>query len=421
MFAHGFGVADPATGAPLTPESVFYVGSVAKQFTAACIALLSLDGALDLDAPTASILPQMRELAPISVRQLVHHMSGIRDYFDLFALHGWRLGDPLDNQMIVDLLARQRGLNFAPGSAYLYSNSNYILLAEIVRIVSGRSLRAFAHERLFAPLAMTRTRFSDDHREIDRDLAAGRVRGFVRNSPGAMEMRAEAFDMHGDGGMYSTVGDLLKWDENFYSGRVGGPALTALLLTQGVLVSGETLPYAFGLGRFIYRGARADSHSGAMNGFRAELMRFPEHHVSVAILANDAGVNPTALARAVADILIGDAFPAGAVIEAPLAGAVSEDAPVATAAAGRAEPAADGIYDSAELGVSYRLTTEAGAATLTGPVTTRFACVGADLYVGPFGTMSLERDDRGRVGGFTIATTRSLAVRFERRGPAETP
>jgi CubicO group peptidase (beta-lactamase class C family) len=454
VYARAAGLADCARAAPLAVGSVFYVGSLAKQFTAACIALLALEGALSLDDPLTTYLPELAGLGPIRLRHLVHHTSGVRDYFDLMTLRGWRRSDYLNNQMIVDLLARQRSANFAPGARRLYSNSNYILLAEIVRAVAGRSLREFAQARLFAPLAMNQTRYADDVREP----IPGRVTGYARGAGGAYEPLHERFEMHGDGGLYSTVEDLLRWDANFYSGAIGGRAFLDTMLTRGVLGDGETIPYAFGLGRFVYRGLSADSHSGAMNGFRAELMRFPEAHLSVAVLANDADVDPTAMAHAIADLLLEARFPEPRPPELepselrpseyrpseyrpsrlrPSESGPSESRPrepgppgpgrpqAASIGAGAAGPARvggdaspprpyDGLYECAELGVRYRVETTAEALTLHGPMDATFASAREDVFEGAFGALTFARASGGAVAGFALSTARALDIRFSR-------
>jgi CubicO group peptidase (beta-lactamase class C family) len=296
-YAKGYGMANLELGVPLGAASVFYIASTSKQFTAAAIALLALDGALDLDADIHTYLPEMGDLgAPVTVRQLVHHTSGLRDYFGLMSLNGWT-GEYFNNERVYELLTRQRALNFPPGTRYLYSNSNYVLMAEIVRRVSGQTLRAFAEARIFGPLGMRHTLVDDDFHQIvpNRVMSYNREDGQYRREP-------KAFDGFGDGNVLTTVADLQRWDENFWHPEVGGQALLDLMLTRGVLASGDTINYAFGVGHGTYRGLPTVDHGGAFLGFRTQLLRFPTEHFSVAVLCNAGNANPTALARRVADV-----------------------------------------------------------------------------------------------------------------------
>lgn len=306
VYAKGYGMANLEVGVPLGPESVFYIASTSKQFTAASIALLALDGALDLDADIHTYLPEMGDLgATVTVRQLVHHTSGIRDYFGLMSLNGWT-GEYFNNERVYELLTRQRALNFPPGTRYLYSNSNYVLMAEIVRRISGQTLRIFAEERIFGPLGMRHTLIDDDFHQIvpNRVMSYNRQEGRYRREP-------KAFDGFGDGNVLTTVGDLQRWDENFRHPVVGGQALLDLILTRGVLADGDTIDYAFGLEHGTHRGLPTVAHGGSFLGFRTQLLRFPSEHFSVAVLCNAGNANPTTLARRVADVwLAGQLAPA---------------------------------------------------------------------------------------------------------------
>jgi len=301
VYAKGFGMADLEHNEPLSPDSVFYIASTSKQFTAATVALLVLDGKISLDADIQVYLPEFRNLeSKVTVTQLVHHTSGIRDYFSLLALTGWRDTDYFDNDMVVKLLARQRGLNFPPGTEFLYSNSNYVLLAEIVKRATGRSLRVVAEERIFGPLGMTQTHFDDDYRQIVKH----RVVSYLPKPGGGYYQQLKEFDGYGDGNLLTTVRDLARWEENFYTGTVGGKAFIDLMLTKGVLTNGKDTTYAFGLFCDTYRGLPTVRHGGGFKGFRTELLRFPLQHFSVAVLSNLAVVNPSDLANKVADLYL---------------------------------------------------------------------------------------------------------------------
>lgn len=300
-YAKGYGMADLEHNAHLTPDSVFYIASTSKQFTAASIALLSLDGRLSLSDDIHKYFPEFHDYGEsVTVDELVHHTSGIRDYLELLDLTGWRGSDYLDNARVLRLLARQRALNFKPGSRFLYSNSNYVLLAEIVKRVSGKSLPEFAAEHLFQPLGMTETRIESDAHEI----VPNRVESYAPKKGSGYSHFLKTIESYGDGNVLTTVGDLARWDANFYTGKVGGAPFLKLILTPGVLADGKPTDYAFGLVHGIYHGLSIVSHEGTYMGFRTELLRFPDQGLSVAVLCNLASMNPGALARRVADIYL---------------------------------------------------------------------------------------------------------------------
>lgn len=303
-YRRGYGAANLEYGLPITADSVFRIGSTSKQFTAAAILLLAQSGELDLDAPLRRLFPEFPEWAEgITVRQLVHHTSGIRDYLQLAYLAG--KADDADyytDAWVLELLARQGETNFPPGSEHLYSNSGYLLLAHAVQRVTGKSLREFAAERLFAPLGMQISHFHDDH----TDIVPGRASGYAPEDDG-FRLSMTTLDMVGDGGVFTTVNELLAWDRNFYDNRLGGgQAFVTAMQTPGQLADGTPLTYAFGLDVEDYRGLRMIGHGGAFVGYRADMIRFPEPRLSVIVLCNRADAAPGRLARQVADRLLAD-------------------------------------------------------------------------------------------------------------------
>jgi len=198
---------------PLTPDSKFYIASVAKQFTAACIALLSIEGKLNLEDDIRIYFPELPDYGKkITVENLVHHTSGLRDYLQLMYLSGKSFEDYFNNEDGIRLITRQKALNFDPNEAYLYSNSGYIMLAEIVHKVSGMTIREYADKKIFQLLKMTNTFFNDDHAQV----TGNRVVSYQRRSENEYQRFVQNFDGHGDGGMISTVRDLFLWDQNFY-------------------------------------------------------------------------------------------------------------------------------------------------------------------------------------------------------------
>jgi len=293
-YRRGYGMANLEYDLPLGPQSVFRIGSTSKQFTAAAVALLAEDGKLSLDGPVRRHFPEFPAWADgMTVRQLIHHTSGIRDYLVLAFLAG--KADDADyytDAWVLDLLARQRETNFPPGEQHLYSNSGYLLLAHIVQRVSGQSLREYAAEHLFGPLGMHSTHFHDDHRHV----LPRRATGYAPADDGGYRISTTTLDMVGDGGVFTTIDDLLAWDRNFYDNRLGqgGPDLITTLTTPGRLNNGESLDYAFGLAVEDFEGLTLVSHGGAFVGYRADMLRFPQRRLSVAVLCATAPMRPPA-------------------------------------------------------------------------------------------------------------------------------
>jgi len=302
VHARGYGMADLERDVKLSPASVFDIGSTSKQFTAASILLLARQGKLSLDDDVRKYLPEMRRYeAPVTIRHLLHHTSGIRDYLTLMTLADLSPVNDYTDQQVIDLIARQEALNFKPGDEHLYSNSGYLLLGIIVERASGKSLRAFADEHIFRPLGMKNTHFHDDTTEIVKNRALGYSPG-----PSGLHIDMSIFHVVGDGALMTTVEDLALWDANFYDSKLGGgPDFVKAMLTTAKLNSGEPLEYASGLLVGNYRGLPMVSHGGAWAGYRADMIRFPEQRLSVICLSNFGGANPTQMAQRVAEIYLG--------------------------------------------------------------------------------------------------------------------
>lgn len=307
IYARGYGMANLEHNIPITSKSVFRIGSTSKQFTAMCLVLLEDEGKLSLDDSLSKFFPQMPDYAEnVTIRHLIHHTSGIRDYLTLAEIAGMRDDDYFSDAEVVDLLARQKELNFRPGEEHLYSNSGYFLLSQIIKKASGKSLREYAEEKIFQPLGMTNTHFHDDHTKIVKNRASG----YAPQKGGGFVISMTTLPMTGDGGVFTSVEDLFFWDLNFYDNRLGksGQALIEKIQTPGVLNSGKKLDYAFGLGIGEHKGLRIVSHGGAFVGFRADMLRFPDQRFSVICLANLSTFNPSVMVKRVADIYLADLF-----------------------------------------------------------------------------------------------------------------
>lgn len=302
VYRNGYGMADLEHGVPITPQTVFYSGSVSKQFVAMSIALLAEQGKLSFDDDIRTYLPEIPEYdRTITIRHMIHHTSGLRDYLQLGFLAGRNYLDSMAEEEVIDLIARQEELNFSPGDQYLYSNSGYFLLAEIVKRASGMTLREFAEAHILGPLGMESSHFHDDNTMI----VPRRADGYFKQDDGwgLMTMR---FALVGSGGLYTTVEDLYRWDQNFYHNTLGAGTqdLIETTLTQGRLTGGDTLNYAFALVHGTYRGLKTVSHGGALGGYRAHLMRVPEQQFSTALLCNFADAAPGTLATRIADLYL---------------------------------------------------------------------------------------------------------------------
>lgn len=298
----GYGMANLEHGVRIRPDTVFHIASVSKQFTAAAIALLILDGRLSADDSIHKYLPEMPQFGrAITVGNLVHHTSGLREHSELLALSGWRYYEDLvTTGDAMSVLVKQKSLVFEPGSRYSYSNTNYLLMGEIVRRVSGKSLREFTEERIFRPLGMQRSHFRDRFSEVVRDFASG-----YGVDGDTFYTSLTQFSTVGYSSLLTTVGDLMKWEENFHTGAVGGKRFLELMETRVPLNDGKPNKYAYGIVVDEYRGLPVVEHEGGDAGYAAHLMRFPKQHLSVAVLCNVNTADPRQLAMRTAEIHLG--------------------------------------------------------------------------------------------------------------------
>ncbi len=302
LFAKGYGMASLEHDVPITPATAFYAASVSKQFTAFAVAMLAKQGKLSLDDDVRKWIPEVPDFGKtITIRQLIHHTSGLRDYFVLLRMTGWPADGPITEARFLDLVSRQKSLNFDPGTRHLYSNTGYVLLSILVERVSGQSLRDFADASIFRPLGMTNSHFRDDHTTLVKNRALAyspQQNGWRINVPG--------FDVVGDGGLFTTVEDLAKWAHNFDSRSVGGDDVLAQVLTRGRLTTGDSIRYAFGLSHGVNGGRAVIEHGGAYGGYRTHLVRFPDQRLSVATLCNAGTAIAAALGHRVASVFLGD-------------------------------------------------------------------------------------------------------------------
>jgi CubicO group peptidase (beta-lactamase class C family) len=390
----GYGTANLSTGAPITPDTRFYMGSVSKQFAAASIALAVKQGKLSLDDSIRRWIPELPAYAQaVTVRNLIHHTSGVRDYLMLLALNG-HIGDVHPDSAVLQLLARQAAVDFAPGSEYSYSNSGYFLLSVILKRATGKSLREFAEQNVFGPLGMKNSYFYDDHTKPHPPGPL--AMGYSPKDGGFEPALYTNFEQVADGGLYSTLNDLLAWDQNFYQPKVGDRAFLDLIQTPAKLNDGRPLDYAFGLMVRDYGGLRSVVHGGSFMGYRTAIQRFPDQHWSAVILCNLYTMNPEALALRIADVYLADALD-------------------------RSQADLVGNYWSEELATGWRIEGRGGKLVVVpeqgSTVTLTSQGNGKYQHTGGLGpaTLTFIKDQESRVTGFTIDAGRARGIRFVRR------
>lgn len=329
VHARGYGLADVERGVQITPATLFDVASTSKQFTAAAVILLGLDGKLALSDDVRKYVPELPDYgAPITIDHLLRHTSGLRDYVALLSLAGIDVQEVSGDDQALAIIARQAKLNFPTGSRYEYSNSGFFLLSVIVKRVSGKSLTEFAQERLFSPLGMSHTRFRNGYALV----IPGRALGYAASgaSPQGEVQFSNAtsnWEQTGDGGLFLSIEDAFQWDGNFYEPKVGGQALVDQLQQVGQLANGDPIGYARGLFIDEYRGLRRVQHAGNWVGYNAMLARFPEQRTSIAILCNFEGAEASSLTDNVADIVLADVLKPVKATQSSGAGAAAKSLP----------------------------------------------------------------------------------------------
>ena len=422
VYEKGYGLANIEENVSITRETVFDIGSTSKQFTAASILLLERQGKLSVHDDIRKYVPEIPDYGhKITILQLLNHTSGLRDYLTLFELAGIDTDSVTTDADALGIIANQKALNFAPGSEWLYSNSGFFLLSVIVERVSGKRLAQFAAENIFTPLGMKSTVYRDGHTQLlpHRALAYE-----AKEKEGGYALDVSYFEQTGDGAVHTSVGDLLKWDENFYSGQIGGKELLAELQEPAKLDSGKTLKYAKGLMVETYRGLPIVEHGGSWGGYRAQLLRFPEQHFSVVCLCNAGNAGPEKRALRVADIYLSEQMkePAPRAAE-PSKREKRESVVLPPDALARYQ----GSFRSEELRATYRLAVgdgklkltklQSGEGFLNAPRQLELRPVGSDEFTvdGEGLEFRFEHDGAGNVSGFRLDAGRTKGIGFERK------
>lgn len=301
----GYGMADLERNVLITPDTVFESGSLAKQFTAAALLLLAQQGKISLDDQMRKYLPELADYGkPLTIRHVLSHISGLREWRAIGTFSGFPEGKLVyNNQDLLQMASRQRALNFDPGTDYSYTNTGFNISTILIERVlgNGKTFQTFTREMIFEPLNMVHSRWRDNFRTVvpNRALAYERSTGDIWMQDTPVE------NIIGAGGLLTTVGDLLLWNENFTHAKVGGPELVRAQQTPATLGSGRKITYAAGLSVSTFDGLAEVSHSGATGGYRTWLGRYPEQGVSVAVLCNSAQANPVLLGRNTARLWTG--------------------------------------------------------------------------------------------------------------------
>jgi CubicO group peptidase (beta-lactamase class C family) len=410
VLTRAYGQAELGHGLPNTDDTRFESGSVSKQFTAAAIILLAQQGKLALTDDLRKHIPEIPDYGtPITLRHLLNHTSGLRDWGSLAAIAGWpreRRSHTQDH--VVDILRRQRGLNYAPGDRYSYTNSGYNLLAIIVSRVSGLPFAEFCRVQLFEPLGLRHTEWRDDHTRIVRNRATA----YSPRSDGSYAIDQPIEDVHGNGGLITTVRDLITWNEALAAQKIGAPGFTAEMQRNGILNDGSRIDYASGLTVGTHRGVPEVAHTGSTSGYRAFLGRYPEQGLGIALLANAGNVNPGALGRQVADLFLGDAVGPAPVPATP---AAPSPAPAPTVA--ELAPLA-GEYFSPDLELTLSITLEQGGLIAHRRPATRIVLTptAPDTFSAPgLGRIRFIRDTPGFATQLSVQQERVYDLRFERQ------
>jgi len=423
VYSRGYGFANLDDGVPVTPQTVFDVGSITKQFIAASVSMLELEGRLSVDDDVRRWLPELPAYEqPVTPRHMLYHTSGLRDYLTLFPLAGRGHYYPISRDQILDMMSRQRALIFLPGERYLYSNTAYMLLAEIVERVAGEPLGEFTESRIFGPLGMTGTVMYDDFGKV----IPRRAIGYDRHEDGTVRMVHNFnFDVVGDGQLYTTVEDLLRWDDYLHGDPA--PAIHAAMLTEGTLNDGS--PIGRGRGLFLgeYRGQRTVYHTGSSWGFRAALVRLVDPGLTVAVACNDGFAPALELAYGVADHYLVDTLSPKTMADGDGALTVTD---ATTSPPAHVRDRLDeyvGDFFSAELDATYRIALHGENLVVrieqeppltlvpVAPDEFRFS-FDEQAYSGVLSAMlSFERSVAGPVTGFRLSAETEVGIIFVKR------
>jgi CubicO group peptidase (beta-lactamase class C family) len=406
VLVKAYGMADLEHDVPNTPDTIFESGSVAKQFTAMAILLLAQDGRLSLDDQVRKHVPELPDYGvPLTIRHMLTHTSGLRDWGSIASIAGApRTSREYTHAHVLDIVSRQKSLNFWPGTNWSYSNTGFNLAAIIVDRVSGISFAEFSKRRIFDPLGMTRTSWRDDHQRIVKGRAIA-----YSTTTGGYQIEMPFENVHGNGGLLTTVGDLLKWNENFVKPVVGDAAVITEQAKAGKYSDGRDLEYGLGLFVRPLVGVKNIWHSGSTAGYRAHLNRFPDSHTSVAVLCNGSNGDATRSANDVSRLYLG--IKPNDVLDGQGGGEGPYAVPLAEL------KALVGDYWSDEAEVRLTASIEHDRLILRRRPNTTIALqpTDRDTFRGSIGTVTFRRNASGAIEGLSIKQDRVWDLRFVRQ------
>ena len=415
IYKNGYGMANLEYDIPITPTTIFDIASVSKQFAAFAIVTLSHQGKLSIDDDIRTHLSDVPNFgSTITIRHLLHHTSGLRDWVQVLSIAGDLMDDVISFKHILKMARHQKALNFEPGTAYLYSNTGYNLLAEIVETVTRNSFREWTDTHIFKPLGMTNSHFHDDYEMILKN----RAYPYQAVENGGFKHAVNNTTALGSSSLYSTVEDLAKWILNFDNTRIGEQIVIDQMHERGVLNNGEQINYALGLNIGEYRGLKTVGHSGSWRGFRSHLIRFPDQKFGVVILCNLNTFNPLGLTEKVADIYLADVLGPKEVSESEKTKEPAEET--------ESEPLTseklaefEGDYYTEELDTTYTIRARGdGLVAQHRRHDDILLTYAGDHFFGDawfFPEIHFTRDDTGRVVGFELTGNRVRNLHFEKQ------
>jgi CubicO group peptidase (beta-lactamase class C family) len=302
IYSKNFGYANLEHSIPVKDKTVFHVASVSKQITVMCVLLLQEDGKLKIDDDVREYIPEYINFdEPVTIRQMMNNVSGIRDQWELLGLSGVRIEDTITQRDALSIISKQKKLNFEPQSQFLYSNSNFTLLTEIVERLLGKTLNEFTVERIFKPLGMENTFFKDNHWKVIPQKASS----YYDDGTGNFVYSVLNYGTYGATSLNTTASDFLKWMETFKNPTICSEETLKILFENPQLTNGTVSSYAGGLFIGEYKGHKYIEHGGADAAYRSAMMRFTDDDVDIVILSNTQNIPMKDTAFSVADVVFG--------------------------------------------------------------------------------------------------------------------
>jgi len=410
VLAKAYGMADLERDVRNTPDTIFEAGSVSKQFTAMAVQLLANEGKLSIDDPVRKYIPELPDYGqPLTIRHMLSHTSGLRDWGSVESIAGWpRTTREYTHAHVLEIVSKQKSLNFEPGTNWSYSNTGFNLAAIIVSRVSGMPFAEFSKQRIFTPLGMAHTSWRDDHTRIIKGRA---IAYSLDNGEYHIEMPFE--NVYGNGGLLTTVGDLLIWNENFVNPKVGNPKLIAEMTTVGKFNDGKPLEYGLGLFVEEHRGVHNVYHSGSTAGYRAHLNRFPDSRTSVAVLCNGSNGDASRSANRVSDVFLGDRLKPAPTAPPTVAPPAALNPPPSSVEL----EALTGSYWSEEAETMFVAAVDQGSLVLRRrpDAVIKLTAIAPDKFRGSIGTVTFMRNASGGVDSFSVNQDRVWDLRFTKK------